>query len=161
VEHCVTEMVTKIDLVEQQIRIASGEPLAPEAAAATRSGHAIEARVYAEDPAKSFAPQPGHLARIVWPAAGPDLRIETGVAEGLDVTPFYDPMIAKIVAHGETREAAIERLDRALEETTIDLVGPVGPSRTNIAFLRRLLKSEAFLSGQYDTTVAEALAKQK
>ena len=159
VEHCVTEMVTGIDLVEQQIRVASGEKLAEEILSPSRAGHSIEARVYAEDPAKKFAPQPGHLAKVVWPAAGDDLRVETGVAEGLDVTPFYDPMIAKIVAHGATRADAIARLDRALSETTIDLVGPAGPSRTNIAFLRKILESAAFGDGTYTTSFAEALAK--
>ncbi len=161
VEHCVTEMVTGIDLVEQQIRVASGERLAAEILAPSRSGHSIEARVYAEDPAKKFAPQPGHLAKVVWPAAGADLRVETGVAEGLDVTPFYDPMIAKIVAHGVTREHAIARLDQALADTTIDLIGPAGPSRTNIAFLRKILAGAVFVAGTYDTGFAEALAKEK
>lgn len=160
VEHCVTEMVTGLDLVEHQIRIASGERLALEVLSNTRRGHAIEARVYAENPAKKFIPQPGRLAKVVWPAAADDLRVETGVAEGLEVTPFYDPMIAKIVAHAETRAGAIERLDRALGETTIDLVGPAGPASTNIDFLRRALVAPEFASGAYDTLFAEALAKQ-
>lgn len=159
VEHCVTEMCTGVDLVEQQIRVASGEKLAPSVLAPTRTGHAIEARVYAEDPAKKFAPQPGHLARILWPDAGSDLRVETGVTEGLDVTPFYDPLIAKIVAWGATREAAIARLDGALAATTIDLVGAVGPAATNLAFLRQVLLAAPFVRGVYDTTFAEALAK--
>ena len=159
VEHCVTEMVTSIDLVEQQIRVASGEALAPEILSPTRAGHSIEARVYAEDPAKKFIPQPGHLAKVVWPATDADLRVETGVTEGMDVTPFYDPLIAKIVAHGPTRAAAIARLDRALADTTIDLVGPAGPSRTNLAFLRKILEAPAFGAGTYDTGFAEILAK--
>ena len=159
VEHCVTEMVTGIDLVEQQIRVASGEALAPGILAPVRAGHSIEARVYAEDPAKKFAPQPGHLAKVVWPAAGDDLRVETGVAEGLDVTPFYDPLIAKIVSHGGTRAEAIARLDRALAETTIDLVGPAGPSRTNLDFLRKILAASVFVDGTYTTAFAEVLAK--
>ncbi len=159
VEHCVTEMCTGVDLVEQQIRVASGEKLAPSVLASKRTGHAIEARVYAEDPAKKFAPQPGHLARIIWPDAGSDLRVETGVTEGLDVTPYYDPLIAKIVAWGATREAAIARLDGALAATTIDLVGAVGPAATNLAFLRKVLLAAPFVSGVYDTTFAEALAK--
>jgi acetyl-CoA carboxylase biotin carboxylase subunit/3-methylcrotonyl-CoA carboxylase alpha subunit len=160
VEHCVSEMVSGIDLVEQQIRVASGLPIAPEALAHVRKGHSIEARIYAEDPAKKFAPQPGHLARVVWPSAGDALRVETGVAEGLDVTPYYDPMIAKIVAHGATRADAITRLDRALAETTIELVGPAGPSATNLAYLRRVLAAEPFATGNYDTSFAEALAKK-
>ena len=159
VEHCVTEMCTGLDLVEHQIRIASGEALAPEVRDATRTGHSIEVRLYAEDPAKKFAPQPGRLAHVVWPEAARDLRVETGVAEGMEITPFYDPLLAKIVAHAATRPDAIARLDRALAETTIELVGPVGPSRTNLEFLRRVLGSPAFASGAYDTTFAEALAK--
>ncbi len=161
VEHCVTEMVTGIDLVEQQILVASGERLPDAVRSPTRSGHSVEARVYAEDPAKKFAPQPGHLAKVVWPEATADLRIETGIAEGLDVTPFYDPMLAKIVAHGATRAEAIARLDRALAETTIDLVGPNGPSRTNLEFLRKILEAPAFVAGTYDTGFAETLAKAR
>ncbi|MCC6551453.1 MAG: ATP-grasp domain-containing protein [Polyangiaceae bacterium] len=159
VEHCVTEMVTGLDLVEHQIRIASGEALAAEVTGHARRGHSIEARVSAEDPAKKFAPQPGRIARLRWPEAGADLRIETGIAEGLEVTPYYDPMIAKWVARGATRADAIARLDRALAETVLELVGPAGPAATNLAFLRRLLASPGFSGGQYDTSLAEALAK--
>jgi acetyl-CoA carboxylase biotin carboxylase subunit/3-methylcrotonyl-CoA carboxylase alpha subunit len=160
VEHCVTEMCTGLDLVEQQIRVASGEPLSTGVLAPTRRGHAIEARVYAEDPAKRFAPQPGTLARLAWPEAGDDLRVETGVAQGLAVTPYYDPLLAKIVAHGPDRAAAIARLDRALAETVVELVAPTGnPAATNVAFLRKVLGAPAFVDGRYDTTFAEALAK--
>jgi acetyl-CoA carboxylase biotin carboxylase subunit/3-methylcrotonyl-CoA carboxylase alpha subunit len=160
VEHCVTEMCTGVDIVEQQIRVASGEKLSAEILHPRRQGHAVEARVYAEDPSKRFVPQPGTLAKVVWPEAGADLRVETGVAEGLAVTPYYDPLLAKIVAHGPDRAAAIARLDRALAETTIDLVGPAGnPAATNLAFLRKVLAAEAFVSGRYDTTFAEILAK--
>ena len=160
VEHCVTEMVTGIDLVEQQIRVASGERLSGAVLRPARQGHSIEARVYAEDPAKRFAPQPGTLARVVWPRTGDDLRVETGVAEGLAVTPFYDPLLAKIVAHGSDRDAAIARLDQALADTVIDLVAPSGnPAGTNLTFLRKVLAAPAFLEGRYDTSFAEALAK--
>jgi len=160
VEHCVTEMCTGIDLVEQQIRVASGEKLADAILHPTRRGHSIEVRVYAEDPAKKFVPQPGKLEKVVWPAAGDDLRVETGVAEGLSVTPFYDPMIAKIVAHGADRAAAVARLDQALADTVIDLVAPTGAKAAcNIAFLRKILAAPAFAEGQYDTSFAEALAK--
>ena len=160
VEHCVTEMCTGVDLVEQQIRVASGERLAPEILNPTRRGHSIEVRVYAEDPAKKFIPQPGKLEKITWPEASPDLRVETGVAEGLSVTPFYDPLIAKIVAHGSDRAAAIARLDQALAGTVIDLVAPTGAkAATNVAFLRKVLAAPAFVEGRYDTSFAEALAK--
>lgn len=160
VEHCVTEMVTGLDLVEHQIRIASGEPLAPEVKAHERRGHAIEVRVYAEDPAKRFAPQPGRLARVAWPEPAHDLRIETGVAEGLEVTPFYDPLLAKVIAHGATRSEAIARLDAALAASAIDLVGPAGPAATNLGFLRRILGHSSFAEGRYDTSFAEAFAKE-
>ncbi len=160
VEHCVTEMCTGIDLVEQQIRVASGEKLAEAVLHPTRRGHSIQARLYAEDPSKRFAPQPGTLARVVWPAAGDDLRVETGIAEGLAVTPYYDPLLAKIVAHGADRTAAIARLDQALAATTINLVAPTGnPAATNLSFLRKVLAAPAFVEGRYDTSFAEALAK--
>jgi acetyl-CoA carboxylase biotin carboxylase subunit/3-methylcrotonyl-CoA carboxylase alpha subunit len=159
VEHCVTEMCTGLDLVEQQIRVAAGERLAPEVLAAPRRGASVEARVYAENPAKKFIPQPGKLVKLAWPEGAEDLRVETGVTEGLEVTPFYDPLLAKIVAHGATRQDAIDRLDRALAETTLELVGPAGPAATNLEFLRKVLVSPEFVAGKYDTSLAEALAK--
>lgn len=161
VEHCVTEMVTGVDLVEQQIRVAAGLPLSPEVLSVKRSGHSIEARVYAEDPAKKFAPQPGRLEKLVWPEGTADLRIETGVEQGSEVTPFYDPMIAKVVAHGATRKDAITRLDTALGQTSLQLVGAVGPAASNLEFLRKVLAADAFVEGAYDTLFAEAFAKQK
>jgi acetyl/propionyl-CoA carboxylase alpha subunit len=159
VEHCVTEMVTGIDLVEQQIRVAAGEKLAPEILAPTRKGHSIEARVYAENPLKGFIPQPGKLTKLEWPSEASDLRIETGVVEGSEITPYYDPMIAKVVAWGEDRTAAIARLDRALAETTLELTGPAGPAASNLDFLRKLLATENFVDGVYDTHFAEPYAK--
>jgi acetyl-CoA carboxylase biotin carboxylase subunit/3-methylcrotonyl-CoA carboxylase alpha subunit len=160
VEHPVTEMCTGIDLVEQQIRVAAGERLDPSVLEPTRRGHSIEVRLYAEDPNKKFIPQPGKLEKLSWPAAGKDLRIETGVAEGMSVTPFYDPLLAKIVAHGADRAAAIARLDQALADTVLTMVGPTGaPANTNLAFLRKVLGAPAFVEGAYDTAFAEALAK--
>jgi acetyl/propionyl-CoA carboxylase alpha subunit len=163
VEHPVTEMCTGVDLVEEQLRIAAGDgwSAAFSAGSPQRRGHAIEVRLYAEDPAKSFAPQPGKLDKLVWPEAGADLRVETGFRQGDTVTPFYDPLLAKIVAHGADRVAAIERLDRALASTEVALVGPKGPAQTNLAFLRKVLASEPFRAGTYDTHFAEALAKEK
>jgi acetyl/propionyl-CoA carboxylase alpha subunit len=160
VEHPVTEMIAGVDLVEWQILVADGQPL-PKDFAFSPKGHAVEARVYAEDPAKKFVPQPGRLARIVWPEAGPDLRVETGVEEGGEVTPHYDPLIAKIVAHGSGRAEAIARLDAALAATTIELVGARGPAQTNLAFLRQVLQNQHFAAGTYDTSLAEALAAGK
>jgi acetyl/propionyl-CoA carboxylase alpha subunit len=88
------------------------------------------------------------------------LRIETGVVEGMEITPYYDPLIAKVVAHGDTRSAAIARLDAALEATSIEIVGPAGPANSNLSFCRRLIGSARFRDGSYDTHDAEALAKE-
>ena len=137
VEHPVTEMVTGLDLVELQLRVAAGEPL-PDLSKVERKGCAVEARVYAEDPSKGFIPKPGPIDELVWAGGAgesqtPALRIESGVRAGSKVTPFYDPMIAKVVAWGETRAAAIDELARALAGTTI------APCTTNLAFLREVL----------------------
>ena len=157
VEHPVTEMVTGLDLVELQLRVASGEAL-PDLSTVTRKGHAIEARVYAEDPSKGFIPKPGDVTTLAWPggeeAQTRRLRIESGVRAGNKVTPFYDPMIAKVVAWGEDRPAAIRELDAALAATTI------APCVTNLSFLRKVLASEEFVAAKYDTKFAEVLAKR-
>ncbi|MEB2311592.1 MAG: ATP-grasp domain-containing protein [Sorangiineae bacterium] len=161
VEHPVTELVTGLDLVELQLRVAAGEPL-PEAARAPRfSGHAVEARVYAEDPSKLFVPQPGHIEELAWPSGLPGVRIDAGVAQGNEVTPFYDPMLAKVIAHGDSREEAIRRLDAALAGTRLVLMGPKGPRATNLGFLRRVLADPRFAEGRYDTRLAEELARAK
>ena len=171
VEHAVTELVTGLDLVEWQLRIAAGEAL-PEGLGSNRSGHAIEARLYAEDPERGFVPQPGTLAELRWPDAelGPahassravvGLRVDAGFVEGGVVTPHYDPLIAKIVAHAETRERAVALLDEALEKSVVRLEGPKGPKVTNREFLRRVLASPEFAGGHYDTGLAEHLAKSK
>src|SRR5205085_6502445 len=128
VEHPVTETVLGIDLVEQQLRIAMGEPIT--LAAAPADGHAIEARIYAEDPATDFAPSTGRLLHVRWPKG---VRVDAGPEEGSTVTRFYDPMLAKIVAHGGDRSAALAALELALAQT--QLLG----IRTNISFVRRLL----------------------
>ncbi|MGH7439792.1 MAG: acetyl-CoA carboxylase biotin carboxylase subunit, partial [Polyangiaceae bacterium] len=158
VEHVVTEMVTGLDLVELQLRVAAGEKL-PDLSTVTRRGHAVEARVYAEDPSRGFIPKPGAVDELVWAggageAQTPDLRVESAVAAGSKVTPYYDPMIAKVIARGDTRDAALDALDRALAGTTI------APCVTNLAFLRKVLADPAFRKGRYDTHFAEALAKR-
>jgi acetyl-CoA carboxylase biotin carboxylase subunit/3-methylcrotonyl-CoA carboxylase alpha subunit len=158
VEHPVTEMVTGLDLVELQLRVAAGKRL-PDLSNVARKGHAIEARVYAEDPSKGFIPKPGPIDELVWVSGQGEvqsrtLRVESGVKQGSKVTPFYDPMIAKVVACGETRAAAIAELDRALAGTTI------APCTTNLSFLRKVLASEEFRAGAYDTKFAEILAKR-
>jgi acetyl/propionyl-CoA carboxylase alpha subunit len=158
VEHVVTEMVTGLDLVELQLRVAHGEKL-PDLSATPRKGHAIEARVYAEDPAKGFIPKPGPIDELEWVGGQGEvqsrtLRVESGVKAGSKITPFYDPMIAKVVAWGETRDQAIGELDRALEGTKI------APATTNLSFLRKVLASEEFRTANYDTKFAEILAKR-
>jgi acetyl/propionyl-CoA carboxylase alpha subunit len=159
VEHPVTEMVTGLDLVELQLRVAAGEPL-PDLSRTVPRGHAIEARVYAEDPSRGFLPKPGAIDALVWAggvgeAQTPTLRIESGVRAGNKMTPYYDPMIAKVVAWGETRQAAMSGLDEALAGTTI------APCTTNLAFLRQVVASAEFRAGAYDTRFAEVLAKRK
>jgi acetyl-CoA carboxylase biotin carboxylase subunit/3-methylcrotonyl-CoA carboxylase alpha subunit len=158
VEHPVTEMVTGLDLVELQLRVANGEKL-PDLSGMPRRGHAIEARIYAEDPSKGFIPKPGPIDELSWAGGAGDvqsrtLRVESGVSAGSKITPFYDPMIAKIVSWGETRDEAIATLDAALAGTVI------APAVTNLSFLRKLLACEEFRAGAYDTKLAEVLAKR-
>jgi acetyl/propionyl-CoA carboxylase alpha subunit len=153
VEHPVTEYVTGLDLVEAQLRVAAGEAL-PEAVKTARPrGHAVEVRVYAEEPRKGFLPRPGPIDELAWPASTENVRVDSGVEKGSKVTPYYDPMIAKVIAYGPTREEAITRLDGALAETKI------GPCVTNVEFLRDVLHDDRFRAGDYDTLFAEALAK--
>jgi acetyl-CoA carboxylase biotin carboxylase subunit/3-methylcrotonyl-CoA carboxylase alpha subunit len=158
VEHPVTEMVTGLDLVELQLRVAAGEKL-PDLSTIKPHGHAIEARIYAEDPSKGFIPKPGPIDSLEWAGGvgevqSKTLRVESGVKAGSKITPYYDPMIAKLVAWGETRDAAIAELDKALAGTTI------APATTNLSFLRKTLASEEFKAGSYDTKFAEVLAKR-
>jgi 3-methylcrotonyl-CoA carboxylase alpha subunit len=145
VEHPVTEMVTGLDLVEWQLRVAAGEPLPLAQAAIALRGHAIEARVYAEDPRRGFLPSIGTLVHLVPPRTGPSVRVDTGVREGDAITPHYDPMIAKLVVHGEDRAAALRRLGEALAEYEIAGVA------TNVAFLAGVVAHGAFASGRVDT----------
>jgi 3-methylcrotonyl-CoA carboxylase alpha subunit len=145
VEHPVTEMITGQDLVEWQLRVAAGEPLPlPQADIALR-GHALEARLYAEDPARDFLPAIGTLRHLRIPAAGPALRIDTGVREGDAVTAYYDPLIAKVIAWGEDRAEALRRLTAALAGYRITGLA------TNRDFLLRLLRHAAFVAGKFDT----------
>jgi acetyl-CoA carboxylase biotin carboxylase subunit len=152
VEHGVTEEVTGVDLVQAQIRSAAGERLEtilPERI--ELNGHAIQARVYAEDP-KRFFPSPGKL-KVYRPPVDPGVRIETGYAEGRDVTPHYDPLLAKVIVHAPTRVAAIERLCDALEAFAIEGV------KNNIPALLAILRSAPFRAGQVHTgIVAEVIS---
>ncbi|HEV8244518.1 MAG TPA: biotin carboxylase N-terminal domain-containing protein, partial [Polyangiaceae bacterium] len=137
VEHPVTECVTGLDLVEQQLLIAAGQALSPEVLNAPRLGHAIEARLYAEDPDRNFMPQPGKLERLRFPEAQ-GVRVDAGYREGNEITSHYDPLIAKIIAHAKTRELATLRLQAALQATEVELVGPKGRRTTNLDLLQRV-----------------------
>jgi 3-methylcrotonyl-CoA carboxylase alpha subunit len=170
VEHPVTEMVTGHDLVEWQLRVAAGETLPCAQQALQIEGHAIEARIYAEHPARGFLPSTGTLKHLRMPegvefaigagigAAGGNgasaqarapVRIDSGVREGDTITPFYDPMIAKLIVHGATRAQALQRMSRALQ--ACEVVG----LHTNVEFLRRIVASEPFASGDLDTGLIE------
>jgi 3-methylcrotonyl-CoA carboxylase alpha subunit len=145
VEHPVTEMITGQDLVEWQLRVAAGERLPKRQEDLAIDGHAIEARIYAEDPDRGFLPSIGRLAHLAAPAADADVRVDTGVRAGDEISPWYDPMIAKLVVHGEDRATALRRLAEAL--AAYEIVGVA----TNIAFLQRVVAHEAFATGNVDT----------
>ena len=143
VEHPVTEAITGLDLVEWQFRIASGEKLPLTQAQVPVQGHAVEARIYAEDPARGFLPSTGTLVALQFPDG---VRVDTGVEQGSAISPYYDPMIAKMIAHGPSRDAALEQLASALERTVA-----AGP-RTNLALLTALCRAADFRSGVFDTS---------
>jgi len=159
VEHPVTELVTSLDLVELQLAVAAGEALPKAALEPTFTGHAIEVRLYAEDPQKGFLPQPGRLEQFELASDLPGIRVDSGVMPGQEITPYYDPMLAKIAAHGKDREQALARLLAALALCRVQLLGPKGPRATNLAFLQQVLGSPEFRGGQYDTSLAEALSR--
>jgi 3-methylcrotonyl-CoA carboxylase alpha subunit len=144
VEHPVTEAMTGLDLVEWQFRVAAGEKLPLAQEDIRRNGAAVEARLYAEDPQHGFLPSSGKIYALHLPT-GQGIRVDSGVEEGGEVTPFYDPMIAKIIAHGASRDEALDRLSKALGETLV-----AGP-RVNAAFLKALCDSREFRSGAFDT----------
>jgi acetyl/propionyl-CoA carboxylase alpha subunit len=141
VEHPVTELVTGVDIVREQLRIASGDAMSPQAAGAVLVGHAVEVRLYAEDP-RSFLPQAGRLERLRLPEG---IRVDSGVRDGDEIGTAYDPMIAKLVAAGPTREEALDRLARALRETEVDGV------TTNLPFLRWLVAHPLVRAGRVTT----------
>src|SRR3984957_295967 len=146
VEHPVTEAITGQDLVEWQLRVASGEPLPLTQEQLTIDGWAIEARLYAENPLTGFLPATGPVKHLRLPV---DVRVDSGIAEGDEVTAFYDPMIAKVITHGPTRDAAVRRLARAC--ATIE----VWPLKTNASFLARVAAAAAFVAGDIDTGFIE------
>ena len=143
VEHPVTELITGIDLVIAQLRVAQGEALGPEFDGVTPRGHAIEVRLYAEDPQRNFAPSPGLIRRLRLPE-GPGIRNDCGVYEGDTISIFYDPMIAKLIAWGSDRGHAIARLDRALEELRVDGI------RTTAPLFQKILRDDDFRAGRMD-----------
>ncbi len=149
VEHPVTEMITGLDLVEWQLLVASGLPLPCRQSDLSIDGHAIEARVYAEDPMRDFLPSIGRLTHLAMPVVGAGVRIDTGVREGDEITPFYDPMIAKLIVSGRTRDAALARMKEALLSYEV-----VGVS-TNIEFLGRLMRAPSFVDAKLDTALIE------
>jgi 3-methylcrotonyl-CoA carboxylase alpha subunit len=147
VEHPVTEAITGVDLVEWQLRVASGEPLPAAQGDLKITGHAIEARLYAEDVPAGFLPATGRLEHLRF---GEGARADTGVGPGDEISPWYDPMIAKLIVHGPTRTIALKQMDRALATTE------VAGATTNLAFLRRLVGHGRFASGDVDTGLIEA-----
>ena len=149
VEHPVTEMITGLDLVEWQLRVASGQPLPLTQEQLEIDGHAIEARVYAEDPDKGFLPSTGHLVHLVPPPESDSVRVDTGVEQGDEITPYYDPMIAKLIVWGADRKQALARMRRALAQYRV-----VGVSN-NINFLSRLVALPSFANAELDTGLIE------
>ncbi len=153
VEHPVTEMVTGLDLVKLQIRIAQGEPLPFAQQDLAQRGHAIECRVYAEDPEQSFLPSPGKILALSAPG-GPGIRDDSGVYSGCTVPVHYDPLISKLVAWGKDRDEALARMRRAVSEYRVLGI------RTTLPFFARVLRDPAFTAGRFDTSFIEALLAQ-
>ena len=144
VEHPVTECITGVDLVREQIRIAEGHPISFKQEDLKISGHAVELRVYAEDASAGFLPDTGMLKRYS-PPVGPGIRVDDGVEEGGEVSIHYDPMLSKLITHGPTREAAIDRMIQAIDD--YDVVGV----KTTLDFGRFACDHEAFRSGNFNT----------
>ena len=153
VEHPVTEMVTGLDLIKEQIRIASGEKMTYKQKDITFIGHSLEARINAENPDKNFRPCPGKITELNLPG-GNGVRVDTAVYTGYTIPPVYDSMIAKIIVHAENRNAAIAKMKRALEETVIEGVD------TNIDFLFSIIKNPDFIRGNFDTSFIETHFKK-
>ncbi|MDO4166699.1 MAG: acetyl-CoA carboxylase biotin carboxylase subunit [Eubacteriales bacterium] len=149
VEHPISEMITGVDIVKEQIRIADGQKLSYEQQDIRIQGHAIECRINAENPDRGFAPCPGLIDYLMLPAGGLGLRVDTAVYEGYEIPPFYDSMIAKVIAHGSTREEAIAKMNRALYEFIINGID------TNIEFQSRILNHPEYRQGEFDTSFIE------
>jgi len=154
VEHPVTEMVTGIDLVYEQLRIAAGAPLGYTQDDLEQRGHAIEVRIYAEDPAQNFLPSPGTIS-LIRPPSGPGVRDDSGYDSGAEVSLHYDPMVSKLIVHGATRASAIARLKRCLDEYVVHGI------TTNIEFIQDCIAYEEFAAGDYDTGMASKLVEAR
>lgn len=154
VEHPVTELVTGLDLVHLQVRIAAGERLPFTQGEVQIRGHAIECRVYAEDPDNNYFPSPGKITLLLSPS-GPGIRRDSGMYEGWTVPMDYDPLLAKLIGYGSDREQAIARLTRALNEYF------VGGIKTNISLFRRILGDADFRAGKLDTGFLDRMLKRK
>ncbi|MGV3489289.1 MAG: acetyl-CoA carboxylase biotin carboxylase subunit, partial [Tuberibacillus sp.] len=148
VEHPVTEYVTGIDIVKEQIRIASGEPMSIKQEDVTFTGHAIECRVNAENPWKNFMPSPGKVEMYL-PPGGPGVRVDSAVYPGYMIPPYYDSMVAKIIVYGNTREEAVAKMRRALGETVVEGI------HTTIPFHIKLFEHPVFISGDFNTKFLE------
>jgi len=144
VEHPITEMVTGVDLVHQQIMIAAGRKIAIEQAGIAQRGHAIEARIYAEDPENKFLPSPGKILFLNEPN-GPGIRVDSGICQGWNVPPHYDPILSKLVVWAEDRDRAIKRMASALRNYTILGI------KTNLGYLKRVMSTTKFIEGNYHT----------
>ena len=154
VEHPVTELVTGIDLVREQINVAFGKPLSFFQEDIKLTGHAIECRVYAEDPAANFMPSPGKITQLRIPQ-GPGVRDDNGVYEGAEVSIYYDPMISKLAVHGCDRKQAIDRMHRALMEYS------VGGIKTTLPFFREIVNDPEFIAGNLDTAFINRFRSDK
>lgn len=151
VEHPITEMITGIDLVKKQLEIAAGEKLTLKQSEITISGHAIECRINAENPAFNFAPAPGTIHNLFLPSGGLGLRVESGMYSGYTIPPYYDSMIAKVIVHGQTRFEALMKMQRALGELVTDGV------TTNAEFQMDLISHPNVIAGDYDTAFLQTI----
>ncbi|WP_425917376.1 acetyl/propionyl/methylcrotonyl-CoA carboxylase subunit alpha [Acinetobacter sp. TSRC1-2] len=149
VEHPVTEMITGVDLVEWQLRVAFGEPLPKQQHELSIHGHAIEARVYAEEPEKGFIPAIGQISYLHYPDQNQNVRVDSGIVQGDEISSYYDPMIAKLIVWGENREAALLQMHHALGQFHVDGLG------NNIAFLDRIIRCDSFKNAELDTNLIQ------
>jgi acetyl-CoA carboxylase biotin carboxylase subunit len=153
VEHPVTEMVTGIALIKEQFKIACGERLSVHQEEIKINGAAIECRINAEDPDKNFLPCPGKIETLLLPG-GPGVRVDTHIYQGYEISPHYDSLVAKIIAHGRNRQEAVKVMQRALSELSI------GPIKTTIPFHQRLLENTLFLKGDVSTHFVQDMYKE-